>query len=478
MATTQSTSTSVFGYAEHVDWGKLYLKGNLPWYKVMAFVLIGYMALLLLGAVANVLGFRGINWVTGFVVQMVVLVFIGNPAHFIAVGGAGFLAGQPGGEPGPSAKEGGAKAWEWMAGFGRFVLYLGGVFAPLAFYAIGLWPIKSAPFLAFVLLAASVGLAVTSALIFEKAKFFVSLLWLVYLAIVVGILAYFTAPHQVQRKLDWMEARWSVNPADRARDNAAAKIRQARIDAVKKCYDDLKPDASQADKDRCEALYKAIDESLVPTILVEQTTAAGQVNGENQSTAPRTAEKPVVERIVEKAASLLPAPEPTWVCDALWKEVDYTPRWQGNEREGKIALGTLPAGRYEVTVSGKRWQPFFTGTPAVMDQTCEMNPDGNIGVCTDPQGKVIRNNNGEPWFPDRKPFGTTDVLIPENQYQRVPYGMFVLHIGKSPLPIGSKGMIDISNDLPVALDVNNFQGQLNYQGQGAFRVQIKQCTTV
>lgn len=474
MATTQSTSTSVFGYAEHVDWGKLYLKGNLPWYKMMAFVLIGYMALLLLGAVANVLGFRGINWVTGFVVQMVVLVFIGNPAHFIVVGGAGFLAGQPGGEPGLSAKDGGAKAWEWTAGFGRFVLYLGGVFAPLAFYAIGLWSIKSAPFLAFVLLAASVGLAVTSALIFEKAKFFVSLLWLVYLAIVVGILAYFTAPHQVQRKLDWMEARWSVNPADRARDNAAAKIRQARIDAVKKCYDDLKPDASQADKDRCEALYKAIDESLVPTILVEQTTAAGQVNGENQSTAPRTAEKPVIERMVEKAASLLPTPEPTWVCDTLWKEFDYAP----GHKFGKVEIGTLPAGRYEVSVSGKRQQSFLTGTPAFVDKICEMNPDGNIGVCNDPQGKFLFNKNGGFWFPDPVPFGTTDVLIPENQYQRVPYGMFVLHAWGKPLPIGSKGIIHTGNDTSVALDANLFQAQLNYSGPGTWKVQIKQCTTV
>ena len=476
MATASNTPLS--GYVGPVlgaDWWKRYLTGNRNWYLAAAAFLLGYLFLFLLGVVANVLGFRGINWFTGFVVQMVVLVVAASWLHFVAVGGLGFIAGQLGGEAGLSAADGSVKAREWLGKLGRFILHLG-LNAPVAFYAIAIWPVKDAPFFAFVVLAASASIALAQALIWSEGQFWVKLLFTIHLVIVLGVLAFFSAkavaPEQSKRLVHWGESRWSVNPADKARDGATTKIRQARINAAKTCYDNLKPDASQADKDRCEALYKAIDESLLPKIapiLAERTTAAGQMNGENQAPAPAPA--PAVPTTKAEPARQTTKVETAWNCDTIWKEVDYAPGHQF----GKVEIGTLPAGRYEVTVSGRRLVPFFTGTPAVLHQTCEMNPDGHIGECRDPSGKLIRNNNGDPWFPEPTPFGTTGVLIPSNQHLMVPYGMFVLHAWGKALPWGDHGTIHTGTDTPVALDVNNFQAPLNYSGQGSFRVQIKQC---
>lgn len=445
------------------DWWKRYLSGNRSWYLAAAAFVLGYLALFLVGILMNVIGLRGFNWFTGFVVQMAVVIVAASWMHFVAVGGLGFIAGQPGGEAGLSAADGAAKSKEWLGKLGRFILHLG-LNAPVAFYAIAIWPVRDAPYLAFIVLAASISIAIAVPLIFKDGQFWTKLLWFIHLTIVLLALAFFStkaiAPEQSKRLSTWVEARWSVNPADKARDDAAAKIRQARINAAKTCYDNLKPDASQADKDRCEALYKAIDESLLPKIapiLGERTTAAGQVNGEHQSPTPTTAPAAPV-----KTAQA----ETNWDCSATWKEVDYAP----SEHQGRMDLGTLPAGRYAIKVAGTVWQDFYTGTPAVFDKRCEADADGRMGDCRAADNRLILNRNGDVWPAPRPIPSASRVHIPGEAYGKV-----LVHAWGVPLPIGEQGQIHTGQDLPIAVDANFYQHPASYNGPGKFRVTIKQC---
>ena len=447
------------------DWWKRYLAGNRNWYLGATAFVLGYVALFLIGVLMNVVGLRGFNWVTGFAVQIAVLIVAGSWMHFVAAGGLGFLAGQPGGERGLSAADGMTKGKEWLGKLFHFILHLS-LNAPVAFYAIAIWPVKDAPFLAFIVLAASLSIALAVPLIFQDSKFWTKLLWTVHLVIVLFAVGFFTvkavAPEQSKRLSAWIEARWSVNPADKARDAAATKIRQARIEAAKKCYDELTPDASQADKDRCEALHKAIDESLLPKIapiLADRTTAAGQVNGDSQSPAPAPTPAPAAPVKTAQA-------EPNWDCTATWKEADYAP----SEHQGKMDLGTLPAGRYAIKVTGTVWQDFYTGTPAVFDKRCEADADGRMGDCRTADNRLILNRNGDIWPAPRPIPSASRVHIPGEAYGKV-----LVHAWGVPLPIGEQGQIHTGQDLPIAVDLNFYQHPASYNGPGKFRVTIKQC---
>lgn len=451
------------------DWWKRYLTGNRSWYLAAAAFVLGYLALFLIGVLMNVIGLRGFNWFTGFVVQIAVLIVATSWMHFVAVGGLGFIAGQPGGEAGLSAADGMAKSKEWLGKLGRFILHLG-LNAPVAFYAIAIWPVKDAPFFAFVVLAASISIALAVPLIFKDGQFWTKLLWFINLMIVVGGVVFFSAmaiaPEQSKRWSAWIEARWSVNPADRARDNAAAKIRQARIDAAKACYDSLKPDASQADNDRCEALHRTIDVSLLPKIapiFAERTTAAEQLNGDSQSAAPAPTPAPAAPVKTAQA-------ELNWDCSTTWKEADYAP----SEHQGQMGLGTLPAGRYAIKVSGTIWQDFYTGTPAVFDNRCEADADGRMGDCRAADGRLVLNRNGTVWPAPRPIPSASPVHIAGEAYGKL---LFLVN-GWPALPMGESGTITIPSEKPVAVDVNFYRHPASYNGPGKFRVTIKQCQAI
>lgn len=437
------------------NWWRRYLAGNRSWYLAAAAFVLGYLALFLIGVLMNVIGLRGFNWVTGFVVQVAVLIVAASWMHFVAVGGLGFIAGQPGGEAGLSAADGAAKGKEWLGKLGRFILHLG-LNAPVAFYAIAIWPVGDAPFLAFIVLAASVSIALAVPLIFKDSQFWTKLLWFIHLMIVLLAVTFFTtkavAPEQSRRLSTWIEARWSVNPADRARDDAAAKLRQARIDTAKACYDRLKLDADQTEKDRCEALYKAIDDPLLPKIapiLGERTTAADK--------APAPAPAPAVNTAQA---------EPAWDCDTTWKQVEYAP----SEHRGQMDLGTLPAGRYTIRVTGTVWQDFYTGTPSVFDKRCEANADGQMGDCRGSDNRFILNRSGATWPAPRPIPSAAGVHIPGEAYGKV-----LVHAWGVPLAIGEQGQIHTGEDLPITVDVNFYQHPASYAGPGKFRVTIKQC---
>lgn len=436
------------------DWWKRYLAGNRSWYLAAAAFVLGYLALFLVGVLLNVVGLRGVNWVIGFAIQMAVLIVAGSWMHFVAVGGLGFIAGQPGGERGFSAVDGMAKSKEWLGKLGHFILHLG-LNAPIAFYAIAIWPVKDAPYLAFVALAASVSIALAVPLVFKDAQLWVKLLWIGHLLIVLGIVAFFSAkavaPEQSRRLSTWIETRWSVNPADRARDDATAKMRQARIDAAVKCYEELKTEASQADKDRCEALHKAIDESLFPEIT------------------------PII--VERHPAPVAPAPAPaktaraetTWDCTTTWKTADYAP----SEYRGRMDLGTLPAGRYAIRVTGTVWQDFYTGMPAVFDKRCEADADGRMGDCRTAEGRLIMSRGGATWPAPRPIPSAASVHI-----AGVPYGKALLLAQDWPaIPIGESGQIELDRDRPIAIDLNFYRHPASYGGPGKFRVTIKQCQT-
>jgi hypothetical protein len=492
------------------DWWKRYLAGNRSWYLAAAAFVLGYLALFLVGILMNVIGLRGFNWFTGFVVQIAVLIVAASWMHFVAVGGLGFIAGQPGGEAGLSAADGSATAKGWLGKLGRFILHLG-LNAPVAFYAIAIWPVKDAPFFAFVVLAASISIALAVPLIFGEGKFWTTLLWFIHLLIVLGAVAFFSAkaiaPEQSKRLANWVEARLSVNDADRTSDTKKEVIRQAHLKLAQECTNKLTPSSTRDEQDRCEALrqnagvliyddpavrarseaakrlydagmekaiqcYQALtrdstraDKDACDKIrdeakdlfrtpaAVSAPTATTRVNSESQSPAPTA---PV------KTAQA----EPTWDCTATWKEADYAP----SEHQGRMDLGTLPAGRYAIKVAGTVWQDFYTGTPAVFDKRCEADADGRMGDCRTADNRLILNRNGDIW-PAPKP-------IPSASRVHIPgeaYGKVLVHAWGVPLPIGEQGQIHTGQDLPIAVDANFYQHPASYNGPGKFRVTIKQC---
>lgn len=440
------------------DWWKRYLAGNRNWYLGAGALVLGYVALFLIGVHMNVVGLRGFNWVTGFAIQIAVLIVAGSWMHFVAAGGLGFLAGQPGGERGLSAADGMIKGKEWLGKIFHFILNLS-LNAPVAFYAIAIWPVKDAPFLAFIVLAASLSIALAVPLIFQESKFWTKLLWTIHLAIVLFAVSFFSikavAPEQSKRLSTWVEAHWSVNPADQARDKATAKIRQARIEATKVCYENLKPDASQADKDRCEALHRTIDGSLLPNIapiFTHRTLAADhQADGENQA--------PV-------SAIAAPAVKTAGACKELVREAEYLP---GKQR-GPLEMGVLSAGRYQIVVTGIIQQAFLED--ASVNQWCPISPNGTLGGCIDANGRPRGNIPGKTWIAPVPPPSFGQPLIAGEAY-----GAAVIHAFGRPLLVNEKGTyLEVEGETSVMADSNVYQNPENYQATGTRRFRIFKCS--
>lgn len=456
------------GPLANADWTGKWLSFHKGYFRVTRLGLLALFAAIVVGAVLNVLfpgSLRHLNWIAAMAFLLIAVVCILTPANLFGPATAAFLAAQPGGEAGLSLADGTKWGKAWINALGRFTAAVA-LYGSLPFFVLALWPIGSNPIGAIAILACSVFLTIWSMYTNKDGKFVLNLAAGIMIALITWTLFGYTAnavaPEQWKRLSTWVESRWSVNPADKARDGATAKIRQARIDAAVKCYDELKPDASQADKDRCEALHKKIDEPLLPKIapiLAEQTTAAGQVNGEHQSPAPAPTTAPAAPVKTAQA-------EPTWDCTATWKEVDYSP----SEHQGKMDLGTLPAGRYAIKVAGTVWQDFYTGTPSVFQQRCEADADGRMGDCRASDNRLILNRNGDVW-PAPKP-------IPSASRVHIPgeaYGKVLVHAWGVPLPIGAEGQIHTGQDLPIAVDANVYQHPASYNGPGQFRVTIKQC---
>lgn len=453
------------GPLANADWTGKWLSFHKGYFRVTRLGLLALFAAIIVGAVLNVLfpgSLRHLNWIAAMAFLLTAVVCILTPANLFGPAVAAFIAAQPGGEAGLSVADGNKWGKAWINAIGRFAAAVA-LYGSLPFFVLALWPIGSNPFGAIAILACSVFLTIWSMYTNRDGKFVLNLAAGIMIALVTWTLFGYTAnavaPEQWKRLSTWVEARWSVNPADKARDAATAKIRQARIDAAKECYDNLKPDASQAEKDRCEALHKAIDESLLPKIapiLAERTTAAGQLNGENPSPAPAA---PV------KTAQV----EPTWECNTTWKEIDYAP----SEHHGRMDLGTLPAGRYAIKVAGTVWQDFYTGTPAVFDKRCEADADGRMGDCRAADNRLILNRNGDVWPAPRPIPSASRVHIPGEAYGKV-----LVHAWGIPLPIGEQGQIHTGQDLPIAVDANFYQHPASYNGPGKFRVTIKQCQQI
>lgn len=460
------------GPLANADWTGKWLSFHKGYFRVTRLGLLALFAAIVVGAVLNVLfpgSLRHLNWIAVMAFLLIAVVCILTPANLFGPATAAFLAAQPGGEAGLSLADGTKWGKAWINALGRFTAAVA-LYGSLPFFVLALWPIGSNPIGAIAILACSVFLTIWSMYTNKDGKFVLNLAAGIMIALITWTLFGYTAnavaPEQWKRLSTWVESRWSVNPADKARDSASAKIRQARIDAAVKCYEELKPDASQADKDRCEALHRTIDESLVPKIapiLAEQTTAAGQVNGEHQSPAPAPTTAPAAPVKTAQA-------EPTWDCTATWKEVNYVP---SEQEKGRMELGTLPAGRYTVRVDGTVWHDFYTGRPSVFDKRCEADADGRMGDCLTSNNRLILNRGGAVW-PAPEPIPS----VPRAHIPREAYGKLLLLVDGWPaLPVGRYGTVQLSSDKPVALDLNNFQHPASYAGPGMFRVVIKQCQT-
>ncbi|MFZ1655075.1 MAG: hypothetical protein WBO92_03065 [Candidatus Moraniibacteriota bacterium] len=249
----------------------------------------------------------------------------------------------------------------------------------------------------------------------------------------------------------------SRNEAEKARDEATMLIRNTRINEAAKCFKGLTATATTAEKDRCEALLEAINP-------VSETAQSSRAVSSTAPAAAATAE----------ATSATPAT----VCNQVVKVVDYTPSTQ----LGWVEAGRLPAGRYEVSITGTRQQMFFVGNPQdpVPEQQCQIDGYGRLGFCWSPDGqRVVRNKNGELWFPPANAPGNEPLLITEQPGEpRVPYGALVMKAMGKRLPIASPGRptyLEFDQEFALSLNTNVFQGLRNHEGSGGLQVEIKQC---
>lgn len=364
--------------------------------------------------------------------------------------------------------EGITNANKWAKKVWRFGLWVI-AYSSLALWVVALWNVEDNFHLILPLIAAGLGVTVLAVLLFGEGNFFPWTMYVIKLGILLVLLGMALPGRAGITMTRWVESAVNATIADKAEDRAKRAAETAISQQRATCYADIEEAAkgnpakkiapvipTKADFERCAK----IGAEATPVVAqAPMSTAAGQVNGEHQSPAPAAAPAPAAPVKTAQAES-------NWDCTATWKEVDYAP----SEHQGKMDLGTLPAGRYAIKVAGTVWQDFYTGTPAVFDKRCEADADGRMGDCRTSDNRLILNRNGDVW-PAPKP-------IPSASRVHIPgeaYGKVLVHAWGVPLPIGEQGQIHTGQDLPIAVDANFYQHPASYNGPGKFRVTIKQC---
>jgi hypothetical protein len=339
----------------------------------------------------------------------------------------GYIRGQAGGlkenkEEGLSIEDGIKGAQEWSIGFKNF--WLGTAhFAAIPFLTLMLlaWAgPESVQMYSGTLLTLSFAALIAVSWL-STGRFVASLFMVIEVIALVALLG-FIVKEGVDKRLTIAQAASAAQRTadEKARDDAKAEVTQVIRNTRKTCYDDLAKRAKNEGKiapnaefDKCAA----IGVETTPVVSAPAISTAAN-DGAVSSTAPAAA---------APAGAVSATATSATVCDQVVKAVDYTP----SEQPGAVDIGSLPAGRYEVTATGKRRQMFFAGTAMdpVPSQLCEMDPFGRIGFCWNPDGqKVVRNMNGQPWFAPPNVPGSEPLLITEGS---VPYG------GTSPKPSSS-----------------------------------------
>ncbi len=472
----------------HAGWGAV---PNLPgrsvtgWYTNVYLAILAYLALpIFLAVLCNLAGWQGGVWGTLLLSTLVDLWVIFHPWTPTGLSLAAYLRGQPGGEKGLSIQDGVNKAEEWLK---KVYTWLAAVILgkQIALVALAFLPVHGFGGIALAILAVLL-LVVIGNTVYSERPWVISFFWKLYTWILLGLLGYWIFAGLFFPQLRQAAAYSVVTSAQQnIRDQNDAFLK-GEADKIRTKLEEMSAGLSEEERvaklsDKEKAIWAKAQASsftqkswtegsgvlqrsyaaIAPTV----KDAVGTVKGAVSKPAPAAAAAPAGKASAQTA----------WSCDTTIKVVDYTP----SDQLGAVDIGSLPAGRYEVTATGKRRQMFFAGTATdpVPSQLCEMDATGRIGFCWSPDGqKVVRNMNGQPWFAPPSVPGSEPLLITE---ESVPYGVLVIHAMGARLPIapaGRRTVLDFDQDFPVALNVNRFQGVRNHEGNGALQVTFKQCT--
>ncbi len=510
-ATPSVPLTSYLGPIVGADWTGRWLSYHQGYFRVTRLFLLAYFAACIVGAVLNVIApdsLRHLNWIAAMAFLVAAAVCILTPLNLLGPAGAAFIAAQPGGEEGLSLQDGTNAGEKWINALGRFAAAIA-LYGSLPFFVLALWPIGSNPLGAIAILACAVFLTIWSMYTNRDGKFVLGLAATIMTVLIVWTLASWTpivreyqqdlvawtqhklglksadnrstdakrAAEQARAELqaacfDGLKNKATKNPpviptaaefedcankgvpmtttvdyrneAEKARAEAMALIRNARIAEAAQCFKALSAEATIADRDRCEALRQAIEPTTVSEPLTPVRVPA------NQSTDS-------VDTVVS--------------CNTAWKEFDYEP----SKTLGPMSLGKLPPGVYDIEMTGKIWQTFYN-PPHQVEQVCEMDAAGRFTTCAYPEtaGRMPRDMRGQPFI--AKPTVETEVsplLVPGEEYGKV-----VIHGWGKPLPsVNGRLRIQTGSELPIAVDVNNYQATESYVGHGILHGVIKQCQT-
>jgi len=462
------------------------------------------IALIAIAVCAKTIGWAWVSWAIGCGILITGIV-IGTPLFAgatIPVWFAGILRHQAGGTPGPSAEDGFIGAWDYVKGLWQFfrgcLFYLPLVFFGIAFFRVEDNLVAVVPFLGLSLVL-SIAYAGTG------GTFFRNIIVVVYTGLILWLLGTWipAVAERQQQFTQWWTLNVSRNLADRAGSAADADQHAKNTLAAKTCFANLKTVAqpTQEDKDRCEALRKNVGtyyknaaeqqraEANARMRQARVNAAANCWKGVDEKSRPEAiAQCEALDRDIDKAlvTATPTAPPPPhgnertggttttttarsegpWQCHERYRSIDYAP----SEQFGVADAGTLPAGRYEIAVSGKTKRAFYTNGRHAQD--CEIDGSGGMGVCTSPEdGRRLSSGLGRPWVAPLTPTGASPVLLPLEAY-----GKFVLHLWGRPLPLEDGRMaVEIGQDAQIGFNVNHYQHAESYRGSGVLRVTIKKC---
>ncbi|QQR78772.1 MAG: hypothetical protein IPJ68_00590 [Candidatus Moraniibacteriota bacterium] len=358
-------------------------------------------------------------------------------------------------------------------------------YSAVALEVIALWNIEDNIFLVVPILAVGLLVILLSVVLFQESVLFPWLMFWINCALLITMLGMALPGNAGITVTRWVDQARTATKAHKAEDDAKRAVEEAINAERATCFANIKEKAkgnpakkvapvlpTQADFAQCEKI--GFEETSgfhwsLPASKPDADTAQQQ-SGAASKPAPAVATTPTETAVTQTA----------WSCDTTVKVVDYTP----SNQPGEVDIGSLPAGRYEVTATGKRRQMFFAGTAMdpVPTQLCEMDSYGRIGFCWNPDGqKVVRNMNGQPWFAPPNVPGSEPLLITEEPGEaRVPYGALVIQAMGARLPIApanQRTRLKFDQPFAVALNVNRYQGVRNHEGDGTLRVEIRQCHT-
>lgn len=167
--------------------GNRYVKAHEGWF-FGALAGIGiYLGICLTGLFINVAGGQWLNFILAGLFQLVAFLLIFMPGHWIALTIAGFLLGQPGNSPGLSIEDGKNTAealLKKMASVAGSIIFYGSI----PFIAMGIFSFKGHAFVGIIMLSLAAPVAIAASRIFQKPKFFITLVyWVEVIVLIVAL---------------------------------------------------------------------------------------------------------------------------------------------------------------------------------------------------------------------------------------------------------------------------------------------------